>query len=85
MSRLLRETGTDPLRPVRRFTAAVAIGALGRVLAGAALDAFVLYVFGNPATERRRGRVVPADDGSPVRGPRLNRPGEVAPAGRRAG
>lgn len=51
MSRLLRETRSDPLRPVRRVTAAIAIGVVGRVLTGAAIDAFLMYVFGDPANE----------------------------------
>ncbi len=33
--------------------AAVALGTLGRALWHLALDAFVLYVFGDPAQERR--------------------------------
>ncbi len=84
MNRLRRETATDPLRPLRRLTAAVAIGVLGRVLTGAAVDAFVLYVFGNPATERRRGTVVLPDDVGPVGGAHLNRSGETGLARRRA-
>lgn len=84
MSRLLRETGTDPLRPVRRLTAAVAIGVVGRVLTGAAVDAFLLYVLGNPATERRRGAGRPPGDGGSVGRPHLNRPGDVGLARRRA-
>jgi hypothetical protein len=84
MSRLLRETGTDSLRPVRRLTAAVAIALLGRVLTGAAVDAFLFYVLGNPATERRRARVVLSDDGGPVGRPHVHGPGEVGLARRRA-
>ncbi len=51
MSRLLREAGSDPLRPVRRVAAAIAIGVVGRVVTGAAIDAFLMYVFGDPAAD----------------------------------
>jgi hypothetical protein len=39
------------LQSVRRVLAAVAVGMLGRALTYAAVDAFLLYVFGDPATD----------------------------------
>lgn len=51
MNRRQREEG--PLRVLRRVVALVVAGAVGRALWYAAVDAFVLYVFGDPAPERR--------------------------------
>ncbi len=54
MSRQRHETSLTPRPPITRILAAVAIGAVGRALWHLTVDAFVLYVFGDPAREPRK-------------------------------
>ncbi len=51
MAKLRRETALDALRSSGRILAFAAAGALGRAAVYAAVDGFLLYVFGDPATE----------------------------------
>ena len=56
MSMMWLDAGGSRRRVIRRGVALVTIGAAGRVLWYAAVDAFILYVLGNPAPSRRTGR-----------------------------
>ncbi len=78
MSRLRLEGGGSTRRVIRRGVALLTIGAVGRVLWYAAVDAFILYVFGNPAPSPRTDRRDPAGP-APVSG---NGNGAVQPAPR---
>jgi hypothetical protein len=53
MNRPRLDEGRRSLGVIRRVVAAVAVGAVGRALWYAAVDALVIYVFGNPAPPRR--------------------------------
>lgn len=60
MNGLRLEAGGSTRRLIRRGVALLTIGAAGRVLWYAAVDAFILYVFGNPAPPPRIDRRDPA-------------------------
>ena len=60
MNRLRLEAWGSTRRVIRRGVALLTIGAAGRVLWYAAVDAFILYVFGNPAPSPGRNRRDPA-------------------------
>jgi hypothetical protein len=64
MTRQQRERSLMSRAPARQVLAAVALGTLGRALWHLTLDAFVLYVFGDPAHERRQ-RPVASGEGAP--------------------
>ncbi|HEX2274090.1 MAG TPA: hypothetical protein VHG90_09490 [Acidimicrobiales bacterium] len=67
MTRQQRERSLMSRPPIRRVLAAVALGTVGRALWHLTLDAFVLYVFGDPGRERRERSVAAsgADDTPP--------------------
>ncbi len=67
MNTLRLEAGGGARRAIRRAVALVTIGAAGRVLWYAAVDAFILHFFGNPSPSPRSNRRHPAGP-APVRG-----------------
>jgi hypothetical protein len=64
MTRKQHERSLMSRPPVRQLLAAVALGTVGRALWHLTLDAFVLYLFGDPAHERRQ-RPVASGEGAP--------------------
>lgn len=76
MAKLRRETGLEALRSSGRILALAAAGALGRAAVSAAVDGFLLYVFGDPATEGHRGARRP-----PTRAASVPEPGSVTASG----
>ncbi|HEX2042810.1 MAG TPA: hypothetical protein VHF24_09260 [Acidimicrobiales bacterium] len=67
MTRQQRERSLMSRAPARQVLAAVALGTLGRALWHLTLDAFVLYVFGDPAHERRQRPVASGEGALPPR------------------
>jgi hypothetical protein len=59
MSSPRRETGRTWPRLIRQILAVTAACAVGRALSHVAVDAFVLYVFGDPARELRDRSAAP--------------------------
>ncbi len=74
MSKPPREPGSGSLPSVRGILSVAAVAVVGRALTYAAIDAFLLYVFGNPAVEHDE----------PLRPVMGSRPREAARQHRRA-